>query len=239
MWQFAEAVRGMADACRALGTPVTGGNVSFYNESPDGAVHPTPVIGMVGLLEDIGLATPSFFQNPGDAIILLGENKPEVGGSEYAYRQMGEVLGDAPALDLEAEKRLQALCLKLIQQRLALSAHDCAEGGLAVALIEACFTPQRSLGARITGLDLTKHRPDFLLFGETQSRIVISTPRAAAGKVLHTASQLHVPAAPIGVVLENSQLQVDPHLAIDTTFARSLYKHAIPAAMGEVEASKV
>ncbi len=237
-WQFKESVLGIGEACRALDTPVTGGNVSFYNESPDGAVHPTPVIGMLGLLEDIGLGTPSFFQNPGDAIILLGENKPEVGGSEYAYRQMGEVLGDAPALDLLAEKRLQALCLKLIQERLALSAHDCAEGGLAVALIESCFTPQRSVGALITGLDLAKHRPDFLLFGETQSRIVISSPRTAAERVLHTASQSHVPAALIGVVLENPQLQLGPYLAIDTSYARSLYDQAIATAMGEVEAAK-
>jgi phosphoribosylformylglycinamidine synthase len=238
-WQFKESVLGIGEACRALDTPVTGGNVSFYNESPDGAVHPTPVIGMLGLLEDIELATPSFFQNPGDAIILLGENKPEVGGSEYAYRQMGEVLGDAPSLDLLAEKRLQALCLKLIQDRLVSSAHDCAEGGLAVALSEACFTPQRTLGARITGLDLTKHRPDFLLFGETQSRMVISSPKAAAQRVLHLASQSHVPGALIGVVLENSQLQLDSYFAIDTSFARTLYQRAIAGAMGEVEATRV
>jgi phosphoribosylformylglycinamidine synthase len=238
-WQFKESVLGIGEACRALDTHVTGGNVSFYNESPDGAVHPTPVIGMLGLLEDIELATPSFFQNPGDAIILLGENKPEVGGSEYAYRQMGEVLGDAPSLDLLAEKRLQALCLKLIQDRLVYSAHDCAEGGLAVALIEACFTPHRSLGARITGLDLTKHRPDFLLFGETQSRIVISATISATQTILRTASRFDVPASLIGYVLEKPQLQAHPFLAIDTDFARALYERAIAAAMGEVEASSV
>jgi phosphoribosylformylglycinamidine synthase len=143
-------------------------------------------------------------------------------------------LGDAPSLDLLAEKRLQALCLKLIQDRLVCSAHDCAEGGLAVALSEACFTPQRTLGARITGLDLTKHRPDFLLFGETQSRMVISSPKPAAERVLHVASQSHVPGALIGVVLENSQLQLDPYLAIDTSLARTLYERAISAAMGEI-----
>jgi phosphoribosylformylglycinamidine synthase len=152
---------------------------------------------------------------------------------------MGEVLGDAPSLDLLAEKRLQALCLKLIQDRLVCSAHDCAEGGLAVALIEACFTPQRTLGARITGLDLTKHRPDFLLFGETQSRMVISSPKPAAQRVLHEASHSHVPAALIGAVLENSQLQLDPYLAIDTSLGRTLYERAITVAMGEVEATRV
>jgi phosphoribosylformylglycinamidine synthase len=238
-WQFKESVLGIGEACRALDTPVTGGNVSFYNESPDGAVHPTPVIGMLGLLEDLELATPSCFQNSGDAIILLGENKAEVGGSEYAYRQMGEVLGDAPSLDLKAEKRLHALCLKLIHDRLICSAHDCSEGGLAVALIEACFAPHRSLGARITGLDLTKCRPDFLLFGETQSRIVISSPRAAAQKILHNAFDLGVPAALIGLVLENPQLQLDRYFAIDTSFARTLYERAIAAAIGEVEAKGV
>jgi phosphoribosylformylglycinamidine synthase len=234
-WQFREAVLGIGEACRALETPVTGGNVSFYNESPDGAVHPTPVIGMLGLLEDVDLATSSFFQNPGDAIILLGESNAEVGGSEYSYQLLGEVVGDAPELDLAAEKRLQALCLKLIHDRLIVSAHDCAEGGLAVALAECCFAPKRSLGACVSSFDLTKHRSDFLLFGESQSRIIISAREEQIEKILTTATRYNVTAALIGQVTDAPAVRIDPLINIQTDQARTTYEAAIPSAMGEVE----
>ncbi|MDL1879175.1 phosphoribosylformylglycinamidine synthase subunit PurL, partial [Cytophagia bacterium CHB2] len=171
-WQFQEAIAGIGEACRVLETPVTGGNVSFYNESPTAAVYPTPVIGMLGILDDVAYATTASFKQAGDEIALLGTNLEEVGGSEYLKVIHGQVAGDCPALDLQKEKAVQSACLALIHQRLLSSAHDVADGGLAVALAECCImNEERSFGAEIT---LPKfQRADFALFGESQSLIVI------------------------------------------------------------------
>ena len=136
-WQFKEAVEGIAHACRTFGTPVTGGNVSFYNESPLGAIYPTPVIGMVGLIESESYITTSAFRNIGDDIILLGQLRGDLNGSEYLkefYRMTGD---NAPYFDIDEEKRLQDCCLELIHNGIVNSAHDVSEGGLAVALIES------------------------------------------------------------------------------------------------------
>ena len=236
-WQFKEAVLGIGEACRVLETPVTGGNVSFYNESPDGAVHPTPVIGMLGLLDDADLTMTSFFSQPGDSIILLGECKPEVGGSEYVQMLLNEALGDAPAIDLLFEKRLQQLCLSLIHTRLIHSAHDCSEGGIAVALAECCFGPYETLGAQITNLALADSRPDFLLYGESQSRIIISADPASVPEILRTARALRIPATTLGSVTNHAHLRISSFLDLPTKQARTCYEQAIPAAMGEEEVS--
>jgi phosphoribosylformylglycinamidine synthase len=203
MWQFAEAVRGMGDACRAFGTPVTGGNVSFYNETLGQAILPTPVIGMVGLLEDIGHATTQWFKRAGDVILLLGETRDELGGSEYLKVVHGLETGRPPRLDLAREQAVQTSCLEAIQAGLVSSAHDCAEGGLAVALAECCATapetgPDGPLGARVV-LDGAM-RPDALLFGESASRIVLGVRAEAVGQVQAIARRHGAPCAALGTV---------------------------------------
>lgn len=172
-WQFKEAIEGMGEACRFFETPVTGGNVSFYNESPDAAVYPTPTIGMVGLIEKLENITTSFFKKEGDEIYVIGEDFEEIGGSEYLKAIHGYVKGDAPQLDLQVEKNLHTLVLSSIDQKLINSAHDVSEGGIIAALAECCIINQKGLvGAEVT--IPVKTRIDFTLFSESQSRVIVS-----------------------------------------------------------------
>ncbi len=199
MWQFAEAVRGMGDACRAFGTPVTGGNVSLYNETLGTAILPTPVIGMVGLLDDIRHATTQWFKAAGDVLLLLGETRDELGGSEYLQVVHGLETGRPPRLDLDRERAVQAACLAAIRAGLVRSAHDCADGGLAVALAECCVTgPGSPLGARVAaGSDL---RPDAQLFAESASRIILSVRPDDAARVEQLAGENGAPCQRLGEV---------------------------------------
>jgi phosphoribosylformylglycinamidine synthase subunit PurL len=175
-WVFTEAVSGMGEACRAFGTPVTGGNVSFYNENPEGAVFPTPTIGMLGLVEDVTAhATTADFKREGDVVVLLSPSgwahREDLGASEYLSHIHGMVAGDAPHMDLDEERAVQTTCLAAIRAGLIASAHDVADGGLLVALAESCIFSEH-LGARV---DLEEGaRLDTQLFGEAQSRIVLS-----------------------------------------------------------------
>lgn len=169
-WTFAEVIRGMSDACLMFETPVTGGNVSFYNESPRGAVYPTPAIGMIGLLDDYHDAISSGFREEGDVIVLLGQNCRHIEGSEYLKVCLQINRGDAPAVDLQREKLLHDTFLKLAAEKIIKSAHDCSDGGLAVAIAESCFTGRELRGAVIE-LPL-KYRGDAELFGEEHSRII-------------------------------------------------------------------
>jgi phosphoribosylformylglycinamidine synthase len=174
MWQFILAVEGIADACKALKIPVVSGNVSFYNETRGLSIYPTPVIGMVGLIEKADLAVSQGFKNEGDAIVLLGETGEDLGGTEYLRAVHHREQGTPPMLNLDREVALQALVLKAIERGLVQSAHDCSEGGLSVALAECCLSaPTGPLGVDVT-LDARGLRRDSLLFGESQSRIVIS-----------------------------------------------------------------
>ena len=150
MWQFAETVDGIAAACQALGIPVTGGNVSFYNETLGQAILPTPVVGVVGLLEDAERRTTQWFKEAGDVIVLLGEPEGRLGGSEYLLTFHGRLAGTPAPLDLGRERAVQAACLAIIEAGCVRSAHDCAEGGLAVAIAECCVTGPRPLGATVT-----------------------------------------------------------------------------------------
>ncbi len=181
---FREAVRGIGDACRVLGTPVTGGNVSFYNESPDYAVYPTPVIGMMGLIEDIKHVTTSYFKNDGDLIAVIGiplnpplkggsQSFDGIGGSEYLKLIHDKVTGDAPDIDPEFEKKLQQTLLDLIRKGFIKSAHDVSDGGLAVALAECCIMNRKKFTGCEVNFELNG-RKDFELFNELQSRIIIS-----------------------------------------------------------------
>ncbi len=172
-WQFKEAIEGMGEACKFFDTPVTGGNVSFYNESPTNAVYPTPTIGMVGLVEKLENVTTSFFKGEGDLIYVLGEDFEELGGSEYLKIIHNKVAGDSPKINLEVEKKLQSTLLELIGQKLILSAHDVSEGGIISALAECCImNNERLIGAEVN--IHFKTRKDFSFFSESQSRIIVS-----------------------------------------------------------------
>ncbi len=233
-FQFREAVAGMGEACTVLQTPVTGGNVSFYNESPTGAVYPTPVVGMVGLIDDVSHVTPSGFQHAGDAIVLLGEPTDELGGSEYLAWIHGTVAGAPPACDVDAERALIDALLEAIGGGLVTSAHDCSDGGLAVALAECAIADKdRNFGATID-LNAWRDLPlRALLFGEAQGRIILSS--ADADAVLAVAARHGVPArvigtvegpdAPLSVSVGNRQF-VAPLADLATA-----YHEAIPSAM--------
>jgi len=172
-WTFKEAIAGMNEACRLFNTPVTGGNVSFYNESPDAAVYPTPVIGMVGLINDLSKVTTSYFKNPGDLIFILGEDYEEIGGSEYLKVIHNLVEGNAPKINLKVEKDLHDLLLTLISSGIVKSAHDISEGGVISALAECCImNEEKQIGAQVN-LSV-KTREDLSLFSESQSRVIIS-----------------------------------------------------------------
>jgi phosphoribosylformylglycinamidine synthase len=172
-WTFKKAIEGMGEACRFFNTPVTGGNVSFYNESPDRAVYPTPVIGMVGIIENIDNVTTAEFKDTGDLIYLLGEDYEEVGGSEYLKIQHNMVKGNIPRIDLQTEKDLHNLILELIEKKIIKSAHDISEGGVMVALAECCIiNKEKPVGAKVH--IPVKSREDFSFFSESQSRVIVS-----------------------------------------------------------------
>ncbi len=196
MWQFKEVIEGMAEACRAFSIPVTGGNVSFYNDTEGVSVYPTPVLGVVGLVEDISQMVSPGFKTEGDIVVLLGETREELGGSEYLRSVFKLERGRPPAVDLEREKRVQELCLEAISRGLIRSAHDISEGGLAVCAAESCFLSPGKIGCT---LDLGNSlRADALLFGETQSRIIASLPSSNLASLLALAKESGVEAAPIG-----------------------------------------
>lgn len=232
-WQFSEAVLGIGDACRVLDTPVTGGNVSFYNESPETAVFPTPVIGMLGIIEDIDKRVPNYFTRAEEIIVLLGKVGEDIGGSEYLFLQNGQVAGDAPDLNLQYEKSLQEFCLELANSRLITSAHDVSEGGLATALVEACIGGHKRVGATIRGIDLNIERPDFVLFGETQSAILATTTLDNLNEVITRAKQRNVDLITIGETTKEDQLRIANVIDLSLERAKNVYERAIPQAMGE------
>jgi phosphoribosylformylglycinamidine synthase II len=198
-FQFREAVRGMGEACVALGTPVTGGNVSFYNENPRGAVHPTPVVGMVGLIDSLEHITRSGFSRVGDGIVLLGEPTNELGGSEYLARIHDVVAGAPPHCDLAREKATIDALLESIRAGVVRSAHDCSEGGLAVTIAECCIADaDATIGAEIELTTWGTLPLRALLFGEAQARIIVSSE--APLKVVELARKHGVPARLIGHV---------------------------------------
>ena len=200
-YQLREAVLGMAEACRMFETPVTGGNVSLYNETDGRAIYPTPVIGMVGVIEDVSKITPHAFRTPGDDIVLLGTNTAEFGGSEYLYATAELVAGEPPAVDLVAERALQQAMLAMIHERLLRSAHDCSEGGLACALAECALGDGEAPLGTAVAIDDTL-RPVAALFGEAQGRVVVSCDPTSTEAVLRIAVAQGVPARRIGSVTE-------------------------------------
>jgi phosphoribosylformylglycinamidine synthase len=172
LWQFAEAVEGIAEACRSLDLPVVGGNVSLYNETLDRPILPTPIVGVVGVLDDAALLATQWFKDAGERVALLGPDAVSLGGSEYLWARHGQVAGRLAPLDLELERRVQGAVRAAIGAGLVTAAHDCSEGGVAVALAEACVTGPGRLGCLAT-LPATARR-DEALFGEGPSRVVVS-----------------------------------------------------------------
>jgi phosphoribosylformylglycinamidine synthase len=203
MWQFARAVEGIGAACRALGVPITGGNVSLYNETDGHAIYPTPTIGVVGLLEHADRVVSREFKGSGDAIVLLGESGTgELGASEYLKLTFGLVRGAPPALDLDRERDLQSLLVALAAERLLRSAHDCSDGGLAVTVAECCFD-SGGIGAEIhiDAVSVAAGGPlndAAALFGESASRVVVSVAQAQLSGVLERAAAANVAARVIG-----------------------------------------
>ena len=202
MWQFARAVEGIGVACRALDVPITGGNVSLYNETDGRAIYPTPVIGVVGLLEHVDRVVSRRFQDPGDAIVLLGDGRGELGGSEFLKVVNDLVRGLPPAIDLHAERALQTLLVTLADARLMRSAHDCSDGGIAVTIAECCFDTS-GMGAEVSiaGTDVSAHAAlnrAAALFGESASRVVVSASPERVAQILTHAASAGVPARVIG-----------------------------------------
>lgn len=211
-WQFRESILGISEACRELDTPVISGNVSFYNETETHAIHPTPIIGMVGVLEDVEKACTAEFKEKGDIILLLGSTKDEIGGSEYLARIHGLEKGEVPAINFGLEKKLQVLVLEGIEKGLVQSAHDLSEGGLAVALAEC------SIGGKL-GADVamkTDLRKDVLLFSESQSRFLLSVKKENLQQLKDMAEAVAAPYEMIGEVTgEKLQVKINDTVIID------------------------
>ena len=242
-YQFREACRGIADACRALGTPVTGGNVSFYNESPTGAVNPTPVIGMIGLLPRVDRAVPSHARAAGDVVFVLGETRAELGGSAFWEMCLAFAGGQPPRVDLDTERRLIELLVTGAERGLFRSAHDCSHGGLAVALAEVAMGgPYQDAGFGLE-VDLTAHGSPLtahdLLFSESHGRAVITCAPERAAAVHALAAELGVPAVRAGSVGPvNGRFRIALHDgggSIDQPVARlrEVYFSAILRRMGD------
>lgn len=200
-YQFVKAVTGMGDACKAFNTPVTGGNVSFYNQNPDGPVYPTPTIGMVGIVEDLSGRMTLNFKKAGDTILLIGEAKNCIGSSEYLHKLCKVEYSPAPHFELEKEMAVQQLVTELIKEKLVGSVHDISEGGLAITLLESAFVSEKgfSVEANTGGATL---RNDAYWFGEAQSRIVVSSANAEA--VLKKAAQAGIPVTVLGKVTDGA-----------------------------------
>ena len=228
MWQFSESIRGIGDACRAFETPVTGGNVSFYNESADSAVWPTPVIGMLGLLADHRLRVPTGFPRPGLAVYLLGETLAELGGSEFAEAVLGVVAGQPPRLDLDREAALLRFLRTAAGETLVASGHDCGDGGIAIALAESAIEGAHGFAVTVPG-DLPAH---VALFSESASRAVVSVAPEHEDRLAELAAELRVPIARIGET-------GGPRVVFDGLFEttvdelREAYETAIPRLLGE------
>ncbi|MUG44557.1 phosphoribosylformylglycinamidine synthase subunit PurL [Paenibacillus woosongensis] len=229
-WQMEKAVDGMAEACRVLNAPVIGGNVSLYNENAKGAIYPTPVVGMVGLVHDTDHITTQGFKAEGDVVFLLGDTFAELGGSEFQAVVHGVTEGRPPALDLNVEKKLLDGVLAAIQKGLVQSAHDLSEGGLAVALAESCISG--GLGAKVDFA--TELRPDFALFSESQSRILLSAAPDKAAELEQLIASYGVPVQKIGQVTgDKLEISVNARsvLARPVSELKQVWEDVIPCLM--------
>jgi phosphoribosylformylglycinamidine synthase len=229
MWQLAEAIRGIGDACRALDVPVVSGNVSLYNETDGKAIQPTPAVAVVGLVEDVARTTVAWFRQAGDRLALLGDpwhGAPELGGSELAATA-GLVRGRPPKLDLDREKRVQTACRSLVRAGLVRSAHDCSDGGLAVALAECCMMgpPEQRLGAKVQ-LPAIDGRADLALFSEEPSRLVVSFPQQHVKELLAMTLAAGVPVLMLGEV-GGDELEIVGHCRVPVSALSEAWRAGI------------
>jgi phosphoribosylformylglycinamidine synthase len=221
MWQFARAVEGMGAACRALDIPITGGNVSLYNETDGRAVLPTPVLGVVGLIEDARTVVRRAFRSQGDVVMLLGDTSDELGGSEYLKVVHGLIRGVPPALDLTREAALHRVLIEGASAGLIRSAHDCAEGGLAITLAECCIGTGLGTQVDVQAVTSAVGLSDITtLFSESASRVVVSVAPTAEAQLRELASRHNVPSRRIGVVWgARVQVAIDGRSILDESIA--------------------
>jgi phosphoribosylformylglycinamidine synthase len=227
MWQFAQATRGLADGCRALATPVTGGNVSFYNSTAGTAINPTPVIGVLGLLDDVARRTPMGFQGEGESVLLLGETRDELGGSEWAWAEHRHLGGRPPVVDLDRERVLAEVLVSGSRDGMLSSAHDLSDGGLAQALVESALA--NGIGARVVlpaGLD-----PFVQLFSESAGRAVVSVPRSEELRFTEMCAARGLPCTRIGVT-DGTSLDVQDVLSLSLDVLREAHERTLPALFG-------
>ncbi len=225
MWQFAEAVRGLADGCLALGTPVTGGNVSFYNQTGTAAIHPTPVIGVLGVIDDVTRRIPSGFRTDGALVYLLGDTRDEFGGSEWAHAIHGFLGGLPPRVDFDRERLLADILINSSRDGLIDSAHDLSEGGLAQALAEACL--RNDAGARVVLPEDTD--PFVMLFSESTARVIVSVPRSEEVRFTDMCTARGLPAQRIGVIdLLVPELDVQGQFRIPLRELREAWTSTLP-----------
>jgi phosphoribosylformylglycinamidine synthase len=236
MWQFAECVQGIAEACRALGTPVVSGNVSLYNETEGQAILPTPTVGMVGLVEPVERTCTSAFKRAGDVIAVVGALRGEVGGSEYLAAEHGTEAGRPPSLDLALEQKVQAAVREAVREGILSSAHDCSDGGLAVALAECCMMHDAPAGggkAPWIGAAVRVPFPlrkDFILFGEDASRIVVSLPPAALPRFEAIAKARGAPLVLLGAV-GGDRLEIQGGLSVPIAELARAWRDGIPSVL--------
>jgi phosphoribosylformylglycinamidine synthase subunit PurL len=239
MWQFSKVIDGITKACEELDVPITGGNVSFYNETLGEGIYPTPVIGIVGILEDVHKAVFPHFREPGRAVVLLRASEPgdlvdaesEFGSSEYAKEILGAVWGFPPALELEREAALQKALIEMSRAGLVESAHDCSEGGIAVTLAESAFGKGVGVRANLASLGLP---PEFVLFGEDASRVVISCDRSKLARIQEVAAQYRLCAEEIGeTVSDRVEIKLDGRIVVSASVSqlRGSYESALEAAL--------
>src|SRR3954471_17436927 len=237
MWQFAEATRGLADGCQALGIPVTGGNVSLYNQTGDTAILPTPVVAVLGVIDDVARRTPSGFVAEGQQIYLLGTNRDELGGSEWAQVEHGHLGGRPPAVDLAAERELADILVNASRDGLVDAAHDLSEGGLAQALAESCL--RNDVGARVwlpdpsTGSGQASD-PFVALFSESAGRALVAVPRSEEVRFTDMCTARGFPHVRIGVTDgtgEGAALDVQDQFSVPLADLREAWTATLPAAL--------
>jgi phosphoribosylformylglycinamidine synthase len=232
MWQFARAVEGMGAACRTLDIPITGGNVSLYNETDGRGVLPTPVIGVVGLIEDANRVVGRAFRSEGDIVVLLGETANELGGSEFLHVVFGQIRGVPPKLDLAREGALQRVLVEGAASGVIRSAHDCVEGGMAITLAECCFDTPLGVDVDLAGLaDAAEgYREMATLFSESASRVIVSVAPGQLAALQALAASAGVPAQALGRVGGNRiQIAVDGKAVVSelTADAERIWAEAI------------
>ncbi len=226
MWQFSEAILGLVDACKALGTPVTGGNVSFYNQTGGANIMPTPVIGMLGIIEDVADRIRSGFTTPGDNVFLVGETHEDMSGTAWAETIHGHIGGVPPTPDFDHEQRLARMLVAASKAHLLSSAHDLADGGLAQALVESCLRNDLSVSATLPSGD-----PCVQLFSETPGRVLVSLPNATLDAFAELCAQHHLPVTRLGEVTRTGFLELQGNFALPMDEIRQRWTAPIPAAM--------